>query len=569
MFWPVSSTRLTGRREITTMLLVIMKAALAVIVILAIVLVPGCAGPSEPVETTTEPTPTPSVSGEDALELARRFCPVVHLNADAESAEHFQPDAVQLMVNVSLLRDVNNPSFAEQPTVANLLRWFQSDYYLDVPDLDPRSHSIADYKASYDMLKEGYLPTVYARVVEDAEYTVVQYWLFYYMNDWRNVHEGDWEMVQLHFPKRPVDELLADAVPPLFAGYSQHQSGQRMTWTDMETAGLVTDGTHPVVYVARGSHANYFMPGQFWSGLDFDDTGLSDWRVIEPEQLDIVLLQDADPEPEGLEWMGFRGYWGEYIGFSISILDLTFWQRGPFGPPWSDGGERSKKWLQPAAWADGLAEYPDPFWTSFLDLPGDWSHLAVFHLFSPADLHVYDTEGRHVGLDEEGRLQVEIPEAVYIQPEGTDYKIILVPEADAAGEYRIEVRGTDTGKMDIKAQVPDVREKLNRFLEYIGVPVKPKLVARAVIRPEVAEVAVAAPQLPPGEVKVLTARDTVTELEIDDDGDGIFESRTAPGVFRWEGEAPTTSPVNEVVTGNTSIREQQPPPTDRENPGTR
>ena len=27
----------------------------------------------------------------------------------------------------------------------------------------------------------------------------LQYWLFYAFNDWNNLHEGDWEMIQLDF----------------------------------------------------------------------------------------------------------------------------------------------------------------------------------------------------------------------------------------------------------------------------------------------------------------------------------------------------------------------------------
>lgn len=66
----------------------------------------------------------------------------------------------------------------------------------------------------------------------------------------------------------------------------------------MKDRGLVVE-THSVVYVAQGSHANYFTPGNFWSGLDFDDTGLSSWRVIDPEQINIVMLCEIEAESEG------------------------------------------------------------------------------------------------------------------------------------------------------------------------------------------------------------------------------------------------------------------------------
>jgi hypothetical protein len=173
-----------------------------------------------------------------------------------------------------------------------------------------------------------------------------------------------------------------------------------------------------------------------------------------------------------------------------------------------------------------LTEYPKPFWTSFLSLPGDWSKLAIFSIFSPAEIHVYDAQGRHVGLDEEGKLEKEAPGAMYITPEGTDYKTILIPNADVTDEYRMEVKGTDSGIMELKAQVPDAMTKLKRFLEYKDVPILATTRARAEIRPFIPM-----PMLAEGATVGETVRDTVTKLELDSDGDGIFELESTPGNF--------------------------------------
>src|SRR5207253_9523447 len=40
------------------------------------------------------------------------------------------------------------------------------------------------------------------------------------------------------------------------AAYSQHCAGERRSWANVQKV-----GTHPVVYVATGSHANLFAPG--------------------------------------------------------------------------------------------------------------------------------------------------------------------------------------------------------------------------------------------------------------------------------------------------------------------
>ena len=521
-----------------------MKISLALTIVLLIFTI-GCACPQAPPEPEPVPTPAPAPAPlpspapapspapspapapapqppeNHALRLANKFCPVIHLNNEAEAGENFEPDPIQVLIDLSLLRDVTDPAFVQKPSILNLRHWSQSDYYLDVAELGPEPNDIEQYKAIYDENKTRYPPTIYARVKESASETVLQYWLFYYLNDWRNIHEGDWELVQLHFPGGTAEQLLDSKAVPEFAAYSQHQGGQRMSWKEMLDRELVS-GTHPFVYAARGSHANYFTPGQYWSGLDFDDTGLDSWRVITPEQLEIVLMPET--ADEGSEWLDFKGYWGEYLGFSISVLGLSFGQHGPFGPRWHEGGALSKKWEQPAAWGAELAEYPQPFWVSLIPIPGDLSKLAIFSIFSPAQIHVYDATGRHVGVDEEGVLETEIPDSIYIHPAGTGYKTIVIPDADASQEYTLKVTGTDTGSAEIKAVVPDATLDAKHYLKYSNVPITPVTTARVQIRPEL----MAAPErMALGR----SVRESTIKLEVDTDGDGIFELESSPGNF--------------------------------------
>ncbi|MDD4876021.1 MAG: hypothetical protein PHQ86_02660, partial [Dehalococcoidales bacterium] len=349
-----------------------------------------------------------------------------------------------------------------------------------------------------------------------------------YFNEWRNFHEGDWELVEICFPGYSVKELWDNEEQPIFAAYSQHQGGQRMSWSNMQDNDLIME-THPIVYVAKGSHANYFTPGSFWAGLDFDDTGLSSWQIVSPEQINLQILPEIENEKEEFDWLIFKGYWGEYRGFPISILGLTFWQHGPFGPPWTIGEQQSYRWGNPFEWANGLPEYPQPFWTDFLSILGDWVKLAVFSLFCPADVHIYDSQGRHVGFDNTGQFEKQIPGVIYIAPEGTDYKTILIPDADLSNEYTIVINGNGSGVMDIKVQVPDAESKIKHFLEYTNVPVSATTTARTTIKPIIS----ALMQLPvSGDKQVRTIRDTATMLEIDSDGDGIFELEITPGIFQ-------------------------------------
>jgi hypothetical protein len=97
---------------------------------------------------------------------------------------------------------------------------------------------------------------VYGRELPDTAGLVLQYWIYYLYNDWANRHESDWECVTV--------VLNRGESIPRGAAYSAHFGGYWRDWPDVsrQTGAGVLDqeGTHPVVYVARGSHAQYFGP---------------------------------------------------------------------------------------------------------------------------------------------------------------------------------------------------------------------------------------------------------------------------------------------------------------------
>ncbi|MBL8050747.1 MAG: hypothetical protein JNM46_05945 [Anaerolineales bacterium] len=113
------------------------------------------------------------------------------------------------------------------------------------------------------ILEKHEQPVYYGRVVrekdkEENEWTILQYHFFYAFNDWRlaangmNHHEGDWEMTAVYLKNnQPYAVLL-----------SQHGAGNIEKWEDMIKA-IDKEGketTHPVIYAALGSHANYSKP---------------------------------------------------------------------------------------------------------------------------------------------------------------------------------------------------------------------------------------------------------------------------------------------------------------------
>ena len=114
-----------------------------------------------------------------------------------------------------------------------------------------------------EMLRKKFRPVYYGRVMPetDAEgnaWIFLQYHFFYAFNDWRlaangfNHHEGDWELVTVALKNEKPHSVLL----------SQHGAGNMETWDDMIKARDKdgNDTTHPVVYVALGSHANYSKP---------------------------------------------------------------------------------------------------------------------------------------------------------------------------------------------------------------------------------------------------------------------------------------------------------------------
>src|SRR3954470_23899099 len=105
----------------------------------------------------------------------------------------------------------------------------------------------------------------YGRVVRENGWVVLQYWVFYPFNNWRsgffgaNDHEADWEMVSLYLYRR-ADDTLAPAWAA-FASHDLHGADLRRAWDDAEQ--LTLAGNHPVVYVGAGSHASYFVKGEY------------------------------------------------------------------------------------------------------------------------------------------------------------------------------------------------------------------------------------------------------------------------------------------------------------------
>ena len=288
------------------------------------------------------PAAASAESSEERL-LADRYAPVIRL---VEQKEECGPGEPYRPMDVGALFD--------EPTVALRGPWTANDlvkiaptagdlspglyeYHLDFPGnaLEPG----CDYERWAKRITQDQEPTVYAHVVADPDHPdrlALQYWLFYAYNDWNNLHEGDWEMVQLVFDADSASAALAGR--PTMVGYSQHEGAEQADWDD-DKLELVA-GTHPVVYPAAGSHANFFDEGLFLGSSAVQGVGCDNTSGPHGDVRPTVATIPSDPAQARSEfpWIAFEGRWGE--------RQPAFFN-GPTGP------NLKSQWTQPIEWSEG------------------------------------------------------------------------------------------------------------------------------------------------------------------------------------------------------------------------
>ena len=279
----------------------------------------------------------------DETALAERYAPVVRLVEQLEECgpgEPYEPSDVDAYLDeetVSLRGPWRSNDLVEiAPAASDLARGLY-EYNLDFPG-DALSPG-CDYERWARRITADTEPTVYAHVVTDAEHPdrlALQYWLYYAFNDWNNLHEGDWEMIQLVFDASTVEEALAAA--PTEVGYSQHEGGEGAGWDDDKLE--LVDGTHPVVHPAAGSHANFFDEGLHLGRSAEQGVGCDDTTGPTVELRPEVRTISSDPRAarEAYPWIAFEGRWGE--------RQKAFYN-GPTGP------NLKSQWISPIAWTEG------------------------------------------------------------------------------------------------------------------------------------------------------------------------------------------------------------------------
>lgn len=166
-------------------------------------------------------------------------------------------------------------------------------------------------------------PTVYYRVFREADaewlgdnlpaYPVaIQYWFFYFYNDWAGNHPGDFETITIFLDsdKRPRETV-----------YSTHYEANRRDWDKSMKSSMSCEGVdslHPVVFVSNGGHGSYQWSGNTYY-VTLGDNHLGDKESLGPfrcnkkdawtAQFALIDLSRYQKNRRSAFW--FKGKWGD------------------------------------------------------------------------------------------------------------------------------------------------------------------------------------------------------------------------------------------------------------------
>ncbi len=279
-----------------------------------------------------------------AEELAQKYVPITELREETDppcetEAEQYQPTSVDSVLGNPTVLLQHAAEGADLTTVrrgptAEQIAGLGEGWYLNLEGTALGDTCV--YARAFKKLEqEGKAPAVtYAHIAREEGHSgfALQYWFFWYFNQFNDLHEGDWEGMQITFEANSPASALHEEPSEIIL--FQHAGGERADWADGK---VQKEGTHPIVYPAAGSHATFYDSavyvenGQHGSGLGCDNT-------TEPlRELKLrPILMPAEVKSKGpFAWTDYYGRWGEKEkGFN----------NGPTGP------QTKTVWREPFAW---------------------------------------------------------------------------------------------------------------------------------------------------------------------------------------------------------------------------
>ena len=291
------------------------------------------------------------------LDLVLRYAPVLLFSKDDRDREEdfFPISTAHYVAEASLYKKgegvVKERTMLSLDDLAAMTPSRSHDYYLTFAADEILEHDLTDamqlpndvHKTALERYKQyrdfsRYPPVFYYSALNSRGYLALQYWFFYAYNDWGtghggvNDHEGDWEMIAL---------FLRDNKPQYIA-YSAHTgTPEHHCWDASEVQ--KADGTHPVVYVGCGSHANYFH-SKVHDMFGYADYAFGNSAVSIGPGTDLPWAKPINLGTQS--WaLNYAGGWGAMVK-RFRSTSLAPGALSPVGPPW-----QFKRWESPAGWA--------------------------------------------------------------------------------------------------------------------------------------------------------------------------------------------------------------------------
>src|SRR5680860_487534 len=283
-----------------------------------------------------------------AQRLIEAYTPILMIREQQDppcdtDAEQYEATAVETMLGNPQVRlteadeSGSETTLKRAPTAADIER-LGDGFHLNIPG-EPLGDTCVYARDFAKLKEEGKAPAVtYAHVAREKGRPglAVQYWLFWYFNQFNDLHEGDWEGMQVVFDASDPRRALAEG--PSEVGLFQHGGGEKAAWSDGK---VEKEGTHLVVYPAAGSHATFYDAavyvenGRKGSGVGCDNTSAPHERlVVSPVQA------PTHPGPHGrFAWLTYEGRWGQW--------EKSF-NNGP------TGAQTKTRWLEPMTWMEEI-----------------------------------------------------------------------------------------------------------------------------------------------------------------------------------------------------------------------
>lgn len=281
-----------------------------------------------------------------ARELVEKYVPVMMIRRQYGSvcdteAEQYQVMSVDALFDNPDVKLMRNNGKSESTLIKRApslkdLRDRGEEAYIDLPG-DPLGETCVFAKDFEEMKRDGRAPVVvYAHIAREKghEGLAVQYWFYWYFNQFNDLHESDWEGMQITFDAATPAEALNQNPDEMIL--FQHGGGERAEWDEPK---VERQGDHPVVYPAAGSHATFYQsaiyPQNGWNGAGVGcDNSSEPLREIRPRA---VLLPDRPSDRGRFAWLTFDGRWGQ--------KEKAF-NNGPTGPQTKD------QWTEPFTWME-------------------------------------------------------------------------------------------------------------------------------------------------------------------------------------------------------------------------